>query len=77
MRQAFIWTKDGILSIRPRGTHFSEISFEIQKFSFKKMKFENIVCEIAAICLRLNVLKTSYQLVNRDPDSIRKIDKRK
>ena len=36
-RQAIIWTNDRILLIGPLGTHFSEILFEIQTFSFSKM----------------------------------------
>ena len=36
-RQAIIWTNADILSIRPQGTYFNEISFEILTFSFKKM----------------------------------------
>ena len=51
-RQAIIWTNDDILSIRPYGTHFNEILFEIQKFSFKKMHSKIIVCEMAAILSR-------------------------
>ena len=37
-RQAIIWTSAAILSIRPQGTYFNEILFEIQMFSFKKMR---------------------------------------
>ena len=35
--QAIIWTNADMLLIRPQGTYFNEILFEIQKFSFKKM----------------------------------------
>ena len=36
-RQAIIWTNDGILSIGPSGTNFSEIVIKINPFSFYKM----------------------------------------
>ena len=36
-RQVIMWINAGILSIRPLGTNFSEISFEINTFSFKKL----------------------------------------
>ena len=36
--QAIIWTSADILSIRPEGTYFNEILFEIQIFSFKKTR---------------------------------------
>ena len=39
-RQAIIWTNAGIFFIRPLGTNFSEISIEINTFSFKKMHFK-------------------------------------
>ena len=39
-RQAIIWTNAAILSIRHKGTYFSEILFKIQMFSFKKMHLE-------------------------------------
>ena len=39
-RQAIIWTNAGILLIRPSGTNFSEISIEIDVFSFKKMNLK-------------------------------------
>ena len=35
-RQAIIWTKDGVLLIKPLGTDSSEILTEIQTFSFEK-----------------------------------------
>ena len=37
-RQAIISTNADILSIRPQGTYFNEILFDIQIFSFKKMR---------------------------------------
>ena len=39
-RQAIIWTNAGILLIWPLGTNFSEISIDIQTFSFKKIHFK-------------------------------------
>ena len=39
-RQASIWTIAGILLIGTLGTNFSEISFGIQAFSFKKMQLK-------------------------------------
>ena len=35
--QAIIWTKAGLLSNGPLGTHYSEILIKIQMFSFKKI----------------------------------------
>ena len=51
-RQAIIWTNVGILLIRPLRTNFSEIVIEIQTFWLKKISFENVVCEKAAILSR-------------------------
>ena len=48
-RQAIIWTNAEILLIGPLGTNVSEILIEILIFSFKKMRFESVVCEMAAI----------------------------
>ena len=39
-RQAIIWTNAAILLIGPLGTNFSEISIEMQTFSFKKMRLK-------------------------------------
>ena len=55
-RQAIIWNNAGLLLIEPLGTNLSEISIGIQTFSLKKNAFENVVCEMASICLGLNVL---------------------
>ena len=56
-RPAIIWTIARILLIGPLGTNFSGILIGIQTFSFKKINaFENVVCEMASICLGLNVL---------------------
>ena len=35
-----MWTNDGILLIWPLGTNFSQIVFEVQTFSLKKMQFK-------------------------------------
>ena len=53
--QATTWIND-ILSIRPWGTHFNDILFEIQKFSFKKMHFKTSSAKWHTFCLSLNVL---------------------
>ena len=55
-RQAIIWTIAGIWLIGPLETNFSEILIRIQTFSFKRRHFENVVCEMAPICLSHNVL---------------------
>ena len=39
-RQAIIGTNAGILSIRPLEINFSEISIDIQPFSFRKMRLK-------------------------------------
>ena len=56
-RQAIIWTNAGILLIRPLGTNFSEISIDIQTFSFKKIHFKMSSGKWRPFCLGLNVLK--------------------
>ena len=56
-RQAIIWTNAGILLIGPLGTNFSRILSEIHTFSFKKMHFKNIVCEVADILSRPQCVK--------------------
>ena len=52
-RQANIWTNAGILLIGTLGTNFSEILIRI---FIQENAFENGVCEMASICLGLNVL---------------------
>ena len=54
-RQAIISTNAGLLSIGPVGTIFSEILSKIQNFSFMKI-YENIVCEMAAILSRGDIM---------------------
>ena len=51
-RQSIIGTNAEILLIRPLVTNFSEIIIGIQTFSFKKMHFEEVVCEMASILSR-------------------------
>ena len=61
-RQAIIWTNDGLLSIGPLGTNFSEILIEILTFSFKKMRLKMSSGNWRPFCLGLNVLRVdSYQ----------------
>ena len=36
-RQAIIWTNVAILWIRPKGTYFSDILFQIQKFTLRRI----------------------------------------
>ena len=55
-RQAIMWTNAGILLIGPLGTNFNEISIEILKFSFKKMRLKVSSAKRRPFCLGLNVL---------------------
>ena len=55
-RQAIIRTNAGILLIRPLGTNFSKILFEIIIFSFKKMHLKMPFAKRRPFCLGLNVL---------------------
>ena len=50
--QAIIWTIAGILLIGPFGTNFSNRNSYI---FIQENAFENVVCEMASICLGLNV----------------------
>ena len=52
--QAIIRTNAGILLIRPLGTNFSEIVFEILIFSFKKMCLKVSSAKRRPFCLGLN-----------------------
>ena len=54
--QAIIWTSAGKLSIRPLGTNFSEVWFEILTCSFKKMRLKVSSAKRRPCCLGLNVL---------------------
>ena len=55
-RQAIIWTNAGILLIQTLGTKFSDILWEIYKFSFKKMHLKMSSGKCRPSCLGLNVL---------------------
>ena len=55
-RQAIIWTNAGMLLIRTLATNFSEISSEINTFSFKKMRLKMSSAKWRPFCLGLNVL---------------------
>ena len=54
--QAIIWTNDGLLSIGPLATNFSEISIEILTFSCKKMRLKVSSAKWRSFWLGLNVL---------------------
>ena len=54
--QAIIWTNAGIFLIGPFGRNFSEISIEIDIFSFKKMLLKMSSAKWWPFCLGLNVL---------------------
>ena len=56
-RQNVIWINDHILSIKPSGTHFIEILFEIQKFLFKEIHSKTLSAKLWAFCFGLNVLR--------------------
>ena len=62
-RQAIIWTNAGILLIGPLGANFSEISIEIQTFSFKKMRLKVSSAKRRPFCLGLNMLKSKGMLI--------------
>ena len=48
-RQTIIWTNAGVLLIRPLGTNSSDILINLQKISFNKGGFENVISEMTAI----------------------------
>ena len=56
-RRTIIWAYAVILLIRPKGTIFSEILFEISVFSFKKMHLKTPSGKWRPSCLGVNVLK--------------------
>ena len=58
--KAIIWTNAALLSIGPLGTNFSQIVFEIQTFSFKKMILKMLSGKFRPFCLGLSVLKGSH-----------------
>ena len=55
--QAIIWTNAVILLIGPLGTNFSEISYAILIFPFKKMRLKVSTSKWQKFCLGLNVLR--------------------
>ena len=55
-RQVIIWTKDAMLSIKLKGTYFSEIVIENSKVFIQENAIDNVIFEIVAICLGLSVL---------------------
>ena len=55
--QAIIKTNAGILSTGPLGINFSEISMEIQTFSFQENVLEIVVCKRVAILSRPQYVK--------------------
>ena len=59
-RLAIIWTKSGILLIRPLGTNVSEILIEIHAFLFKKMHLKMSSGKWRQLCLGPNVLKSVF-----------------
>ena len=58
-RQAITWTNAGLFLIGPLGTNFNWNS----DIFIQENAFENVVCEMASICLRLNetIQETSYE----------------
>ena len=60
-RQAIIWTKAGILLIRPLGTNFNEILIKIHIFSFKKIHLKMTSGKWSPFCLGLNVLTDMHR----------------
>ena len=60
--QAIIWTNSGILLIGTLETNFSEISIEMQPFSFTKMRLKVSSAKWRPFCFGLNVLIVSTQV---------------
>ena len=56
LRQAIIWTNDGILLIRTLGTKFNGILSETHLFSFKKMHLKMLSGKCHPFCLGLNIM---------------------
>ena len=66
--QAIICTNARILLIEPLGANFSEISIEVQTFSFKKMNFKISSAKWRPFCLGLNVLiLITVWIINHTP----------
>ena len=68
-RQAIIWTKAGLLLIRPLGTNFGAILIEILTFSFKKMRLKVSSAKRRPFCLGLSVLTLAYPLISTESPS--------
>ena len=66
---AIIWTSAGILLIGLLGTNVSEIFSRIQAFFIQENASENVVCEMASILSR-------PQLVKLTPTHIKKLTSR-
>ena len=62
--RAIIRTKARILLIGPLWTSLNELLIEIQAFSFKKMRFEKFVCEMASILSRPQCVKRSINCLS-------------
>ena len=62
--QAIIWTNDGLLSIGPLRTYFSENLIKIQQFSLKKMHVKMSSAKWRPSCPGLNVLRQASQPAN-------------
>ena len=63
-RQAIIWSNDGLLSIGPLRTYFSENLIKIQQFSFQKMHLKVLSAKWRPSCLGLNVFRQASQPAN-------------
>ena len=62
--QAIIRTSDDILLIRPYGTYFNEMLFEIQMFSFKKMNVKHRLQNVGRV---VSASVCSYKTIQNSP----------
>ena len=62
--QTIIWTKNGILLIRPLGIKFRKIIIEMHTFSLKKMHLKLSFGKWRPFCLGLSVLKWRLVCIN-------------
>ena len=71
--QAIIWTNAGILLISTLGTDFSEISIEIDLFSFQRNAFDKVICKMSLIVSQLQYVKnlssSGWNLTKRRDES--------
>ena len=71
--QAIIWTNAGILLISTLGTDFSEISIEIDLFSFQRNAFDKVICKMSFIVSQLqcvkNLFSSGWNLTKRRDES--------